>query len=572
MKSVLVAFAALAMFAGCSKKEAPAAPVAPDENTVRMTAQGEVIGFVTPDGAHSWRGLPFAAPPVGDLRWRAPQQPAGWEGARIATEFGARCAQMSNRLNAQEKIEPGLLLGSEDCLYLDIYAPANSRLADAPGEKLPVMVWIHGGSNVWGRGSSYDGSRLAVHENVIIVPVQYRLGPFGFFSDPMLRADAQTPEDAAANFAILDLIASLRWVQENIGAFGGDPDNVTIFGESAGGHNVGALLASPLAKGLFQRAILQSGSFDSVPVTDAENANSKERNPSGAIVQKLGAQSAEALRGVSATRLLEAYGMGVEDRIEMPTVIADGVTVPAAGLRESLSSAETFNPVPIITGVNRDELKFFHAASQRLTKKFLGIFLVSRDKGFYDAVAEYPSRIWRIRSVDQPAAAIAAAGGAPVYAYRFDWDEGGRFGFSDLAHLLGAAHAIEIPFVFNRFQLLGDLDNVMFRKKTAASREKLSRAMGAYWANFARDGAPSAEGFPNWPAYSSAGGTLLRFDSNTDGGIEIMQNTDTLEKLTADLKADPRLNAEERCLVVEAIRFWLDGLAEEISADIGCAA
>lgn len=566
MKFQTVTIAALALVAACAQQEAPPAPPVPDENAVRMTAQGEVIGFVTPDGAHSWRGLPFAAPPVGELRWRAPRPALPWQGARVATEFGERCAQMSNRLNAQEKIRPGLLLGSEDCLTLDIYAPQDAR-----GKNLPVMVWIHGGSNVWGRGSSYEGSRLAVNEDVIVVPVQYRVGPFGFFSNPMLREDAEIPEDAAANFAILDLIAALHWVRENIGEFGGDPGNITIFGESAGGHNVAALVASPLAEKLFQRAILQSGSFDSVPVSEAESADSKRRNPSGAIVQKLGAESAADLRSVSATKVLEAYGMGVEDRIEMPTVIADGVTVPAAGLRESLASAETFNPVPIITGVNRDEMKFFHVASPLLTKKFLGIFLVSRDKDFYDAVAEYPSRVWRIRSVDQPAATMAAAGHEAVYAYRFDWDEGGRFGFSDLSHLIGAGHAIEIPFVFNRFQLLGDLDKVMFRKKTAASREKLSRAMGAYWASFARDGVPSAEGFPEWPAYSSASGSLMRFDSDADGGVEVMENVDSLEKLTADLKSDPRLNAEERCLVVEAIRYWLDGLAQQVSEEVGCA-
>lgn len=559
--------AALALVAACEKQQPEATPPAPDESAVRMTAQGEVIGFQTHDGAHAWKGLPFAAAPVGDLRWRAPRAAAFWEGARVATQSAERCAQMSNRLNEGEGTEPGVFIGSEDCLYLDIYAPP-----DAKDRALPVMVWIHGGANVWGRGSSYDGSRLALNEDVIIVPVQYRVGPFGFFSHPALRADAIEPEDAAANFALLDLIAALGWVKENIAAFGGDPARVTIFGESAGGHNVAMLLASPLAEGLFHRAIIQSGSFDSVSREDAENVDSSEPNPSEKISAMLGAETGSDLRAVPAPTVIEAYRAVNPAAIEMPTVIEDGVSLPAYPLREAFSSIDTFNDVPIITGTNKDELKFFHIGSPQLTKKFLGVFLTSRDKELYNAVSDYPSRIWRIRSVDEPAAMMAAAGHQDVYAYRFDWDEGGRFLFTDLAHLLGAAHAIEIPFVFNRFILLGDLDRIVFQKKTAASREELSRAIGAYWASFARDGAPSAAALPAWPQWSRAGGSLMRFDSAADGGMGVMENRDSIEALTADLKNDPRLNAGERCLVVEAIRVWLDGLANEIGATLGCAA
>ncbi|MEO1135089.1 MAG: carboxylesterase family protein [Pseudomonadota bacterium] len=562
----IAALTALILAAACAKQTAPAVEPVPDETAVRITAQGEVIGFQTQDGAHAWKGLPFAAPPVGDLRWRAPRPAADWQGARVATQSAERCAQMSNRLNEGEGIEPGVLLGSEDCLYLDIYAPP-----DAKDRALPVMVWIHGGANVWGRGSSYDGSRLALNEDVIVVPVQYRVGPFGFFSHPALRADAIEPEDAAANFALLDLIAALGWVRENIAAFGGDPERVTIFGESAGGHNVAMLLASPLADGLFHRAILQSGSFDSISREAAESADSAEPNPAMKISAMLGADSGGALRAVPAPAVIEAYKTVNAYAVEMPTVIEDGLSLPGYPMREAFSSTDTFNAVPIITGTNKDELKFFHIGSPALTKKFLGVFLTSRDNEFYNAMSDYPSRIWRIRSVDEPAAMMAAAGHDYVYAYRFDWDEGGRFLFTDLAHLLGAAHAIEIPFVFNRFVLLGDLDRIMFGKKTAASREELSRAMGAYWAGFARDGAPGGDGLAPWPAWSSAGGTLMRFDSEADGGVSTMVNTDSMSALIADLETDPRLNAEERCLVVEAIRVWLDGLASEIGASLGCA-
>lgn len=569
MTRLMIYAALFAAAFGCSKTPEPAPPSSPSEATVRTIAQGKLVGFETADGAHSWRSIPFAAPPVGALRWRAPRDPESWGARRDATKFGPRCPQISNGLNSSEGLEPGLFLGDEDCLTLDIYAPP-----DAKDRDLPVMVWVHGGSNVWGRSSSYDGSLLAINEDVIIVAVQYRIGPLGFFANEMIRNDAQTPEDKAANFALLDLIASLKWVRENIGAFGGDAGNVTLFGESAGGHNVAMLLASPLAAGMFDKAIIQSGSFDSFSLTDAESTDGKLANPSSAIAERLGAADAAALRATSLKDLFTAYGVNETGRFELPRAIEDGVTLPSSSLREAFASTETFNAVPVITGTNRDEMKFFNLASPLLTKKILGFFLTPKDKAFYEAVSEYPSRIWRIRSVDEPAAMMASAGHEDVYAYRFDWDEGGKFLFSDFAVLIGAGHAVEIPFVFNRFQLFGPrLDPILFKDKTSASREELSRAMGAYWAAFARGDTPGdAGGTLIWPQWRADGGTLMRFDSANDGGIELMQGMDTMEKLAADLKADPRLTDAERCGIVDYIGVWLPELAAEIGADVGCDA
>ncbi len=565
MKQILSITAAL-MLAACGRGDAPTpAPAVPDEATVRVIAGGEVIGLTTAAGAHSWRGLPFAAAPVGDLRWRAPRPPEGWTGRRDATEFGERCAQMSNALNAGEGIEPGLFIGAEDCLTLDIYAPP-----DAQDKKLAVMVWIHGGSNVWGRSSSYDGSNLALKEDVIIVPVQYRLGPLGWFANGAVRDSAETPEDAAANFALLDLMASLRWVRENIEAFGGDAANITIFGESAGGHNVVGLLASPLAEGLFDRAIIQSGSFDSVPLAAAEISGAPESNPSAAVAERLGASDAAGLRAVSAQALLGAYNENGRGRLALATMIEDGVTLPASALREVFAAPGAFHAVPIITGTNRDEMKFFHIANPALTKKILGFFLVPRDKHYYNAVSEYLSRIWGIRSVDQPAARMAAAGHDAVYAYQFDWDEGGRFLFTDSSQLLGASHAMEIPFVFNRYILFGALDKILFQKKTLKTRQELAHTMGAYWAAFARDGAPGG-GPAIWSRWSADGGSVMHFDSTNDGGVRVMQGIATFDGLLADIKADPRLTDEQRCDVVEAVRVWLDGLASALGDELGCA-
>ncbi len=558
----LVAIALLSCLTACSgKEETQEVPVVASADTVRMTAEGNVAGFVADNGTHVWRGLPYAASTAGENRWRAPRPAPSWDGTYEALEFGERCVQKTNRLNASEGIEPGLLIGSEDCLTLNIYAPA-----DAAGKNLPVMLWIHGGANVWGRAASYDGSNLAANENVIIVTVQYRLGPLGWFAHEKIRETAETPADAAANFGTLDLIASLNWVGENIAEFGGNPENITIFGESAGGHDVVTLLASPLAAGLFHRAIVQSGSFDSISLAQAEEDDPRSANK---IAAKLGVSTAAELRAIPAGDFLDAYWLE-EGFIEAPLIIEDGVVLPSMPLREAFASTDTFNAVPIITGTNRDEMKFFYIADERLVKKLFGIFVVARDQDLYDAASDYSARLWRIRSVDGPAARMAAAGHDKVFAYRFDWDEGGRFLFMNFAKMFGAAHAVEIPFVFNRFRLLGDADKIMFAKKTAASRDTLSRAMGRYWASFAKTGAPSANGTADWPVYTTGGGSLIRFDSVNDGGIEIITGADDLDKILQDLAADQRADQKERCLIAESLYGWVPEIQDQVDQAFSC--
>ncbi|MEL7486359.1 MAG: carboxylesterase family protein, partial [Pseudomonadota bacterium] len=218
-----------------------------------------------------------------------------------------------------------------------------------------------------------------------------------------------------------------------------------------------------------------------------------------------------------------------------------------------------------------DEMKLFYALDPRLTKQILGAFIVARDQDFYDAASDYSSRVWRIRSVDGPAARMIAAGHEDVYGYRFDWDEGGSFLFMDLGKVLGAGHGVEIPFVFNRFEFFGDADRIMFAKKTRDSREKLSRAMGAYWAEFARTGAPGDAGSPKWTRYGADGdAALMRFDSEQDGGVEMMPGADSFDRLIADLKADPRVDAEERCQIVSGIVDWVPSLEGLLSPEFGC--
>jgi para-nitrobenzyl esterase len=482
---------------------------------------------------------------------------------REALEPAPRCAQLTNEFDGDEGLKPGLVVGSEDCLTLDVYAPERPV-----GSGLPVMVWIHPGGNVWGRSSAYDGSRLAQNENVIVIAVQYRVGPLGWFAHQALRSSARTHEDATACFATLDLIASLKWVRHNIDAFGGDPDNVTIFGASAGGHNVVTLLASPMAKGLFHRAIVQSGAFDSISIAAAQGDEGAVLNPSTRIAEALNASTAEGLRALPVVELLGAYERG-RGFVDVPRVIQDGVVLPEGRLRDAFASVATFNTVPIMLGTTRDEMKLFYASDDRLTKKKLGILVIPRDQNAWDAMTGYLARIWRIRAVDEPARMMGAAGHDDVYAYRFDWDDGGRFLAMDFGTLFGAAHGFEIPFVFNRFRHLGDADRFLFQKKTREDRERLSRAMGAYWSAFARDGIPSGPGLPAWAKYGEAGGSFLRLDTDNDSGIEVVQGADSLEAMVSDLNDDSRIDS---CHVVEEMSKWMFArpIAEHVRSATGC--
>jgi para-nitrobenzyl esterase len=429
------------------------------------------------------------------------------------------------------------------------------------------MVWIHGGSNVWGSASQYDGAQLASDQDVVVVVIQYRLGPLGFFAHPTLQADAIEPHDAAGNFALLDMIAALEWVRDNAAQFGGDPANVTIFGESAGGHDIAGLLASPLAADLFHRAIIQSGSLASVSLDDAQTEG--EFSAVSASTRFAGPDaSAQALRTAPLQALYDAYAGGAGLSQGLPRMIADGVTLPATGLAGAFESTDTFNAVPVITGTNRDEMKLFNVFDESLTNRWFGTIIRIEDQRFYDILTDYQSRLWRVMAVDEAASAMTAAGHEAVWAYRFDWDEGGTMAFMDMSRILGAAHAMEIPFVFNHFEFFGRLDSALFNAGNAPGREALAASMGAYWAQFARSGDPGAAGGADWPAWRDEG-VLMRFDTPQSGGPELLTGTDSFEKIAADLQGDERIGAAERCIVAGHINTWRD--AGDQLPDMGCA-
>ncbi|MEM7214608.1 MAG: carboxylesterase family protein [Pseudomonadota bacterium] len=570
MKLRLLTLALIFALAACSNKPSqPPAPVT-DQLTERTIEQGSLIGFLHHDNpVHVWRSVPFARAPVGNLRWRAPRAAEGWEGMREALDHAPWCIQIRRRLDdgsSADAIPLGNVMGQEDCLYLNIYAPKMD--ADtANNSDLPVMMWIHGGANVWGRAEQYDPAALVAKENVIVVVVQYRLGPFGWFSNDAIEGSAEIPEDRSTNFAILDQVAALDWLKDNIGAFGGDPTNITLFGESAGGHNIAALLTSPKAKGKFHKAIVQSGLFTSVPHEEARETHPRSGNR---IARKLlgEAVNAEALRSLPANEFYEAYGSkDIVTNWSPPRIIEDGIVVPIGGISNALKSRDTFNAVPIITGTNRDETKLFNILNPELVGRWLWLIPYAYDQEFYDALAEYESRMWRVSSVDKPLKAMTEAGHDAVYAYRFDWDESGSVFGSDFADVFGAAHALEIPFVMGQYRFLGRADKWVFTEENEKERLQLSSHIMGYWAEFARTGRPgtgSSGNSPQWNSWSENPGeqNIMILDSKSSNGPRFTESREKTTKIAEELFSDPRLeNKEETCLTYRKTLFWNAELA-----------
>ena len=557
---------------------AEALPIA-DVVSERLTTLGSVVGFAGPTNSHAWLGIPFAKPPIGELRWCPPTRPEPWIEPLDALAYGSPCAQLGSPLGGIVTDPPGAPAGSEDCLFLNVWAPRFDASEVPRGQaRLPVMVWIHGGSNTIGHaGSFYDGSQLAARHDLVVVAVQYRLGPMGWLAHPALLAGGQAGSARSGNFGTLDLIAALGWVKANIEFFGGDPGKVTVFGESAGGTNVVSLMASPLAAGLFHRAIVQSGSVGSVSLATAINYQDDEvaGDPFSAreLVLRLlirdgsasdrasarffadgldDAELANFLRGKTAEEILTAYLDGPDSvRIRLPRVIRDGVVLPERRPLDLFSEPGAFNRVPVILGSNRDESKLFLFQDPDYVQTRLGLVTQVRDPDRYRLVSSLHSDLWKVRGVDEPARALAASSGPAVFAYRFDWDEEPVRMGTDLSLLLGAAHGMEIPFLFGHFQF-GDsaTSKLVFDEVGAPGRAFISDAMMSYWAEFAYSGAPGRGrqgALPEWSAWGTAGGRFLVLDTPADGGIRMSSKTVSSEDVIARLGESPLLAQGERC-------------------------
>jgi para-nitrobenzyl esterase len=442
-------------------------PLAAAINDPVRVEQGQLSGISgsTPD-VRVYKGIPFAAPPVGDLRWRAPKPAADWPGVRKADHFSATCMQTPFPEGSLYYSEPQPV--SEDCLYLNIWTAAKSA-----SDKRPVMVWIHGGAFTRGSGSlpMYNGENLA-KKGVVVVTVNYRLGAFGFFAHPELTGESD--HHSSGDYGILDEIAALQWVQKNIAQFGGDPKRVAIFGESAGSWAVNVLVASPLTKGLFQRAIGESGgNFNKMTaLADLEKAGAR-------------AGSIKDLRAKSAEDIMKMMGFSVNvDGWLLPT---DVITIFEKGQQ---------NDVPVLIGSNADEGTAFMPAKMTVAG------LQSTAKQRFGARAEEFSKIYPAASDEEAWAASAhlmrdqtfglqmrtwarmqtKSGKSPAYLYYFSH-------VPPTAGHYGAYHASEIAYVFGTGRNWEDADR------------KLSDIMSSYWVNFATSGNPNAKGLPEWRKY-----------------------------------------------------------------------
>jgi len=402
------------------------------------------------------------------------------------------------------------------------------------------MVWIHGGGNTSGSTITYPMQVLAGTQRLVVVSLNYRLGLLGWFSHPALRNTAANARDASGNYGTLDLVAGLQWVQNNIAQFGGDPDRVTVFGESAGGRNVYSLLASPLARGLFIGAITQSGSTSTAPLAGPARAPGPlryleshdvvsnillARGESADVEAARSRQSAMGdaelaafLRERSVRELLESASLDGQPR--PPQLFRDGVVLPERPLLEVFGDPAAYNAVPLMAGSNRDEQKLYMAQNPDFVKRWFGFLPRIRDRELYMRTAAYISDQWKLSAVNEPAALISAAGGAPVYTYRWDWDEQPQGWLLDGPTLLGAAHGFEIPFVMGQFDSLPI--PYTYTEGNREPRERLSRQMMSYWAEFAYSGRPGrgrGGELPEWPAWQGGKGATMILDTDADGGL-----------------------------------------------------
>jgi para-nitrobenzyl esterase len=459
---------------------------------VVLTEKGPVSGIVTGD-VTKFLGIPYAAPPVGELRWTPPKAHAPWDKPLNATLFGNHCPQDASPF--------GVASVSEDCLFLNVYTPSSEH-GEGEGRRHPVMVWIHGGGLFVGESDDYDPSRLVIEGNVIVVTINYRLGALGFLAHPALSAE--TRDHISGNYGLMDQQFALKWVRRNIAAFGGDLGNVTIFGESAGGLSVLSNLASPKARGLFHRAIVQSGAYElTLPtLTDEES-----RGLVFAVRVGCKYQSARCLRSKSVKKILANQGSLFDFH---PNV--DGKVLPQS-LDTAFASGQ-FNHVPLIQGTNHDEWRFFVALFADLSGSPITVEdypSVVADMVGPDAaplvVAEYP-----LNNFDSPDLAVGAVGTdsifvcparaadrvlstqVPTFAYEFNDTTSPEIYLPPVSFPYGATHATELKYLFDLPQSVS----------LNTEQSQLSEKMIRYWARFAWSGNPNAPGLPYWPHYENA--------------------------------------------------------------------
>jgi para-nitrobenzyl esterase len=452
------------------------------------TANGPVRGLAN-GAVNEFLGIPYAAPPVGALRWQPPQPAARWSGVRDATQFAPHCPQPATPF--------GQASMSEDCLFLNVFTPSHKWA----GSHFPVMVWIHGGALVTGESDDYIPTKL-VEDGVTVVTINYRLGALGFLAHPAL-ADAN---GQSGDYGLMDQQAALRWVQRNIASFGGDPHNVTIFGESAGGLSTLSQVASPQARGLFQRAIVESGSYN---LTQASLSSAETAGEAFAASAGCASQTAACLRSLPVSAIL------ANENTAGYTPNINSEVLPQT-LKTAFATGD-FNRVPIINGTNRDEWRLFVALSELEGNPVTASnyqSMISSTLGVPPAVAAIIAAEYPLSAFPSPSVALGAVGTdaifacpalaidqsvsqfVPTFAYEFNDENAPQNFLPPVSFPYGAAHASEI-------QYLMDLPTAAFPGTLSAQQQQLAAIMKGYWADFAKRGFPSFFGTPFWPLFNN---------------------------------------------------------------------
>ena len=522
---------------GDSQKEAIASPQENEQILIRQTNSGVIKGQ-TDNGTLSWLGIPYAKPPVGNLRWRAPRDPDSWDGIRDATSFGGACTQYGTILYILDENLYGKPTGCEDCLYLNVWRP------DTEETNLPVFFFIHGGANVIGASSLpvYNGANLSRSTNMVIVTANYRLGLMGWFTHPSLRDG--DPLDSSGNYGTLDLIKALEWVQKNASSFGGDPGNVTICGQSAGAFNIHSLLTSPLAENLFHKAILHSGFPVSTKVETGDERTGKvitrlliqdglasdEESANTLVKEKGSVWLAEYMRSVPAYEIYNpdvstASGSTKESGTTSFGIYEDGTVIPR-NVSDSISQG-SFKKVPIMLGCMTEELKLFLMMLGVETQKLHGLikqykpdspnlefsnFFPAALKPLYNVVTAAGQIVFQDYGVDITAANLSKYQDN-VYAYRIEFNDGA----APFDYLLGSAHALDVPLLFGNFLPAGkSLLGCEWNSANKNEREQMSDIIMTYWSSFARYGNPNTgNSLPLWQKFSNSAGGKNRMILDT---------------------------------------------------------